>query len=198
MKTIEVDEDLYRYIASQTEHIGESASDILRRLLGVDGDKLPEAVEEVADVAEPSEPAPVVKKTETPEQPQGIVVSKDAGKENSVDGVKAMRSLLISDEFAGSKKAIERFMMVLSSLYVVDNDSFADAMQVKGRTRVYFADNEAVLLASGKTTKPRAIPGTPFWVITNNNTNRKRQMVDQVMTRMGFQADLIEKVCGSI
>ncbi|MCV6070919.1 replication initiation regulator SeqA, partial [Escherichia coli] len=25
MKTIEVDEDLYRYIASQTKHIGESA-----------------------------------------------------------------------------------------------------------------------------------------------------------------------------
>ncbi len=38
MKTIEVDEDLYRYIASQTLHIGESASDILRRLLNVDGE----------------------------------------------------------------------------------------------------------------------------------------------------------------
>lgn len=37
MKTIEVDEDLYRYIASQTKHIGESASDILRRLLNLDG-----------------------------------------------------------------------------------------------------------------------------------------------------------------
>jgi len=37
MKTIEVDEDLYRYIAGQTQHIGESASDILRRLLNVDG-----------------------------------------------------------------------------------------------------------------------------------------------------------------
>ncbi|MBK4773294.1 MAG: hypothetical protein FT726_27350, partial [Pantoea sp. Morm] len=27
MKTIEVDEELYRYIASHTQHIGESASD---------------------------------------------------------------------------------------------------------------------------------------------------------------------------
>ncbi|WP_199711840.1 hypothetical protein [Alginatibacterium sediminis] len=34
MKSIEVDEQLYRYIASQTQDIGESASDILRRLLG--------------------------------------------------------------------------------------------------------------------------------------------------------------------
>ena len=33
MKYIEIDEELYRYIASKTERIGESASDILRRLL---------------------------------------------------------------------------------------------------------------------------------------------------------------------
>lgn len=33
MKTIEIDDDLYAYIASQTQVIGESAGDILRRLL---------------------------------------------------------------------------------------------------------------------------------------------------------------------
>ncbi|MDG3087449.1 replication initiation negative regulator SeqA [Vibrio hannami] len=191
MKTIEVDEDLYRYIASQTEHIGESASDILRRLLGFDNNG--ETVRKDASM-----PTETVSEETKPEQPQGIVVSKDAGKETSIDGVKEMRSLLISDEFAGSKKAIDRFMQVLSALYRIDNSSFAEATQVKGRTRVYFADNESTLLESGKTTKPRAIPGTPFWVITNNNTNRKRQMAEQLMTRMGFQADLIEKVCSSI
>jgi negative modulator of initiation of replication len=186
MKTIEVDEDLYRYIAGQTKHIGESASDILRRLLGVDN-----------AVAAAEQPAQEEKPAEKP-QPAGIVVSKDAGKETGVDGVKMMRSLLISDEFAGSKKAIDRFMLVLSSLYKIDQPSFAEATQVKGRTRVYFAESEQVLLESGKTTKPKAIPNTPFWVITNTNTNRKRQMVEQLMTRMGFQADLIEKVCCSI
>lgn len=35
MKTIEVDEALYRFIASHTLHIGESASEILRRMLGL-------------------------------------------------------------------------------------------------------------------------------------------------------------------
>ncbi|GLO60263.1 negative modulator of initiation of replication [Vibrio sp. MACH09] len=190
MKTIEVDEDLYRYIAGQTEHIGESASDILRRLLHVDG------TEPAAQITEPEVEEQTTTAIES--QPVGIVVSKDAGNEEKVDGIKVMRSLLISDEFAASNKAIDRFMLVLSSLYQIDKPSFAEATQVKGRTRVYFADNENVLLASGKTTKPRAIPATPFWVITNNNTNRKRQMVDQLMTRMGFQADLIEKVCSSI
>ncbi|APE05552.1 replication initiation regulator SeqA [Alteromonas sp. RW2A1] len=33
MKSIEIDDDLYAFIASQTKHIGESASKILRRLL---------------------------------------------------------------------------------------------------------------------------------------------------------------------
>ena len=33
MKTIEIDEELYQFIAGQTKHIGEDASSILRRLL---------------------------------------------------------------------------------------------------------------------------------------------------------------------
>ena len=33
MKNIEIEDDLYAYIASQTQHIGETASDILRRLV---------------------------------------------------------------------------------------------------------------------------------------------------------------------
>ena len=33
MKTIDIDDDLYRFIASHTQQIGEPASDILRRLL---------------------------------------------------------------------------------------------------------------------------------------------------------------------
>ncbi len=180
MKTIDVDEDLYRYIASQTQHIGESASDILRRLLMADQEKTAKTIE-----------------THVPAI-NGVVVSKDAGKNIALDGVKVLRTLLISDEFASKDKAIDRFMLVLSTLHSTHNNNFAEATQVKGRTRVYFADNEDTLLASGKTTKPRQIPNTPFWVITNNNTNRKRQMVEQLMTRMGFQSDLIEKVCNAI
>ncbi|KJY85366.1 replication initiation regulator SeqA [Vibrio galatheae] len=179
MKTIEVDEDLYRYIASQTEHIGESASDILRRLL-------------MAESKASNTQAKVMA------QPKGVVVSKDAIKEEAVDSIKEMRSLLISDEFAGLKKAIDRFMLVLSTLHRLNPSDFSEATQVKGRKRVYFADNEQTLLANGNTTKPKAIPGSPFWVITNNNTSRKRQMVDQLMARMNFPSDLIEKVTNSI
>ncbi|CAH0525044.1 replication initiation negative regulator SeqA [Vibrio hippocampi] len=178
MKTIEVDEDLYRYIASQTHHIGESASDILRRLLNVD--------------ASETEQKPATAKT--------IVVSKDvpAPVFEKTDAVKEIRSLLISDEFAGLNKAIDRFMLVLSTLYRIEPTSFAEATQVKGRKRVYFANDEQTLLASGTTTKPKSIPNTPFWVITNTNTSRKRQMVEQVMTMMLLPAEVIEKVTNAI
>ncbi len=44
MKTIEVDDELYRYIAAHTLRIGESASDILRRMLKFSAASQPAAV----------------------------------------------------------------------------------------------------------------------------------------------------------
>lgn len=175
MKTINVDDDLYRYIASQTLHIGESASDILRRLLKVTAHEEAVSQEILAGTV-------------------GVVTALV----EPLDAVKTIRALLISDEFATYKKAIDRFMLVLSTLYRLDEARFSEAMSIKGRKRVYFADNEQSLLAGGQTTKPKPIPNTPFWVITNTNTPRKRQMVAQVMQRMGFAQELIEKVTLSI
>ncbi len=183
MKTIEVDEELYRFIASQTQHIGESASDILRRLLKVEQERL----------AQESAPTVTAEPVKT-----GIVVGREAGSDVKLDRVKTVRELLISDEFASLNKVIDKFMLLLKTLYSVDADAFAEATAVKGRKRVYFADNKELLLASGNTTKPRAIDGSPFWVITNTNTNRKRQMVEQLMERMTFPPELIEKVSNAI
>lgn len=62
MKTIEVDEELYRYIASHTQHIGESASDILRRMLKFTaGQTAPASPAQPAskDAAKESQPASV-------------------------------------------------------------------------------------------------------------------------------------------
>ena len=40
MKQIDIDDELYQYIASNTQSIGESASTILRRLLNLNGEKI--------------------------------------------------------------------------------------------------------------------------------------------------------------
>ncbi|MGU3413471.1 replication initiation negative regulator SeqA [Enterobacteriaceae bacterium C23F] len=184
MKTIEVDDELYGFIASHTKHIGESASDILRRML------------KISAVAQSA--APVVK--ETPAPSAAPVVAAPVKKASSPkDNVRAVRELLLSDEYAEQKKAVNRFLLVLTTLYSLDNKSFAEATEsLHGRTRVYFASDEATLLKNGNQTKPKQVPETPYWVITNTNTGRKCSMVEHIMQSMQFPAELTEKVCGTI
>ena len=180
MKTIEVDEELYRYIASHTQHIGESASEILRRMLKFTAGQSAPATPAVVAVAG-KEAQPVA----TQARPQ--------------DRVRAVRELLLSDEYAEQKKAVNRFMLVLSTLYRLDPAAFADATALlQGRTRVYFAGDEHTLLQNGTHTKPKHVPGTPYWVITNTNTGLKCIMVEHIMLAMQFPQELTEKVCGTI
>ena len=85
MKTIEVDEDLYRFIASRTQHIGESASDILRRLLALTPvaavtpppkPVAPQPAPAPAPVAKPS-PAPLPAAAPAKEDPKVAAKPKD-------------------------------------------------------------------------------------------------------------------------
>lgn len=185
MKTIEVDDELYRYIASHTQHIGESASDILRRMLKFTAGQTPAAT--TTPTANTSQSGAT---TPAPEE-------KPVNRAR--DRVRAVRELLLSDEYAEQKKAVNRFMMVLSTLYQLDAKTFGEATEsLHGRTRVYFAGNEQTLLANGNQTKPKHVPGTPYWVITNTNTGRKCSMIEHIMQSMQFPAELIEKVCGTI
>jgi len=181
MKTIEVDDELYRYIASHTQRIGESASDILRRML------------KFTAASQAAAPAPAVKATPAPAP---APVKKAASPK---DNVRAVRELLLSDEYADQKKAVNRFLLILTTLYSLDHKAFAEATEsLHGRTRVYFAESEATLLKNGNQTKPKQVPQTPYWVITNTNTGRKCSMVEHIMQSMQFPAELIEKVCGTI
>ncbi|AHF77809.1 Replication initiation regulator [Sodalis praecaptivus] len=181
MKTIEVDEDLYRYIAGHTQHIGESASDILRRML-----KFTPGVEQA------STPAPAV-----------TSAAKASEKSESVrplpERVRAMRELLLSDDYALQRKVVDRFMLVLTTLYTLSPQAFAASTEtLHGRTRTYFAGDRQTLLQSGHQTKPKQVPGTPYWVITNTNSDRKRSMIEHIMLAMQFPTELIEKVCGTL
>ena len=168
MKTIELDDDLYFFIASQTRHIGESASDILRRLL-----EQPVKAGTTVPVAPVAQPQPLA----------------DA---------MGLEALLDSDELQKEEKSINRFMLVLSTLYRDNPDSFTQATEIKGRKRVYFSRDPEALRASGSTTKPKQVPDTPFWVITNTNTSRKQNMVAQLMTSMGYDEDLTARLCGTV
>lgn len=196
MKTIELEDDLYRYIASQTQDIGESASDILRRLLSLPERcevELPEVEELQRDITDENraniEPAPVSVPVTPVRAP--VVVSKTT-LPSKID------QLIESKKFKETSVSVRKFIQILTVLYNENPKGFIAATEIKGRKRIYFATSKNALLNAGSTTKPRQIDNTPYWVITNTNTGRKRNIIAQLMAEMGYPHALIEAVSNSI
>lgn len=166
MKTIEIDDQLYMYIASQTQHIGENASSILRRLLAV---KLEAKPIKIAD-------------------------NVNCCKTNLED-FSLIYKLIKGDNFKQENKSVVRFLSILSLLYHWDSPRFSVAATLSyGSKRRYLATSESVLDEYGKNTQPKAITGTPYWVITNNNTARKCHIIESIMNNMIFPRYVIEDV----
>lgn len=181
MKNIEIDEELYQYIASNTQYIGESASSILRRLI-----KLP--TEHTADVVTAAKPDVV-------EQVVEEVVEQQAAPAPAVVDVNgSVFNYINKEELAMQRGAVGRFLLILAALYRVHNQQFATVCQIRGRDRLYFAASEAELAASGSSTKPRQIPDSPFWVITNSNTTRKKMMLTEVGRALGYNEQDVEDI----
>ncbi len=181
MKYIEIDEELYRHIASKTERIGESASDILRRLLGLDV--------ETVDVPAPEH----ISQPSSESQPVSPVVNKQlATGELNVEGLINQQSL------AEQKGAVGRFLFCLEAIYNVTGEQFDQVLQVQGRDRLYFATSKDSLLKASKSANPKEIGQSGFWVTTNNNTAKKRTILSEVLQQFGVDADQIEQVVSHI
>ncbi|OOF65819.1 replication initiation negative regulator SeqA [Rodentibacter sp. Ppn85] len=212
MKIIEVDEELYQYIARQTQSIGESASDILRRLLNLPANSsntldfvsFDNTINESAVVKSGNVLTKAMSANIPQAQPESALkkVESSAPKtvkkqsETAVNQItNKVRALLSSTEFQEESKAVVRFLAILRVLYRTDPESFAQATEfLQGRTRVYFARDEATLLMAGNHTKPKQIPDTPYWVITNTNSGRKMLMLEGAMQSMDLPEDLINEV----
>ncbi len=163
-KRIEIDDELYRFIAGHTQHIGESASSILRRLLNL----------------------------ETPAAPPAEVSPPTANRNE-----RASRSVFDSmtrADLAGQRSAVARFLYILGMLYRCHSDEFAGVLNISGRDRQYFAMSAAELEAHGSSTNPKQIPGSPYFVVTNNNTTRKKSMLTQVAEQLGYTQPEAEQI----
>ncbi|MGV6988746.1 replication initiation negative regulator SeqA [Testudinibacter sp. P80/BLE/0925] len=198
MKIIEVDEELYQYIAANTQSIGESASDILRRLLNFSSSNThPQSKEEPLPAVETGistdkaqAPAKTANGHETTPPPP-----KKQSDEAIQRVVARLTNVLQSDDFQQESKGVVRFLMILTALYRANPESFAQAAEsLQGRTRIYFARDEATLLQAGNHTKPRQIPESPYWVITNTNSQRKMLMLEGAMNSMHLPPELVDEV----
>ncbi|KNE85627.1 replication initiation negative regulator SeqA [Aggregatibacter aphrophilus] len=198
MKIIEVDEELYQYIAGNTQSIGESASDILRRLLNLSPRNAYVNLSENQSGLTPSSSNEQTQVTEQPtvfEEEINKPVIRKQSDEVMQKTITKLESLLNSEEFKQENKAVVRFLNILTILYRTNPEGFALATEsLQGRTRVYFARDEGTLLMAGNHTKPKQIPDTPYWVITNTNSGRKMLMLEGAMQSMHLPEELIEQV----
>jgi len=123
-----------------------------------------------------------------------VPLQTDDAIQQTVDRV---RQLLNSVDFQQESTAVNRFLALLTALYHNNSDSFAQAIAQEasqGRSRTYFARDEATLLAAGNHTKPKPIPNTPYWVITNTNSARKMLMLERTMQFMQLPESLINEI----
>lgn len=158
MKRIEVEDDLYAYIAGHTQQIGESASDILRRLLGL----------------------------------EPLTAGSQESIQNTVEDNVFNR--LNQQDVNVQKSVVARFLHILSMLYRSHPEQFDQVLTIRGRDRQYFARSEEELLTSGNSTNPKPIEGSPYWVVTNNNTTKKKSMLTQVAEQLGYSKPEAEKI----
>ncbi|MGL4474451.1 MAG: replication initiation negative regulator SeqA [Shewanella sp.] len=188
MKYIEVDEDLYRFIASKTERIGESASDILRRLLQITSTVAESSqLIEPQTISEPSLEVPVKEKVEiklpTPSPKLGKISA-----ENVVD----------ANALATQKGAVGRFLYVLEQLASLYPAHFSQVLQVQGRGRLYFAVSKEALLDASKTANPKEIGQSGYWVTTNNNTAKKQNILLEVLLHLGCDEEQAQQISALI
>ncbi len=175
MKTIQIEDDLYQYIASQTQNIGESASEILRRLLLGDAQAQVPAVEVTATTAVQTE-------TKVP-----------ASKAEKLPTTSVF-NLLNKEEVMTQKGAVGRFLFILAALHRAHPNDFDKVLSVKGRERDYFATSSEELEAHGSSIKPKQIPDSIYWVVTNNNTPRKKLIINEAAVALGYDGTEAEKL----
>ena len=201
MKNIEIDDELYLYIVSNTKAIGESASSILRRLLPSDDtNQLPVIQSTLVTELEDDE----IKEDELPHNTEATtseVIETDFSEEvQPINSSESVFNFINKEELAMQRGAVGRFLLILAALYRAHPKTFnivtniAPKVSARKNKRLYFALSEEILTASGSSTKPKQVPQSPFWVITNSNTTRKKMMLTEAATLLGYDENDVIKI----
>jgi len=192
MKQIDIDDELYQYIASNTQSIGESASTILRRLLNLSGEKIQTANVELNQNNQTAITTNTLPSAEQVTEPTKVKAP------DAVTPVKQKSAnvfnILNKEELAMQKGVVGRFLFILSAFYRTHKTDFSAVLEIKGRDRVYFATSKEDLVNSGSSMNPKNITDSEYWVMTNSNTTRKKMMLHEVALCLGYSAEQAEKI----
>lgn len=192
MKNIEIDDELYQYIVKNTEQIGESASSILRRLLSLT--EMPINAE-LTGSRSVNNKLPEISSVNIEVEAKNSASAKQVSKASeSVKTADYLFNYINKEELAMQRGAVGRFLLILVALHRVHPKKFTLVTEIRGKGRLYFGKSADELEASGSSTKPKQIGLSPFWVITNTNTTRKKMMLTEVAKELGYNQLDAEKI----
>ena len=165
MKSINLEDDLYAYIMDKVAKSGRSPSAVLRTELGL--------------------PNPSRSDSESPNAEK--LIRRDTASQRLSD-------FLDSPPLRTHRMAVKKYLAILSFVYQEKPDAFVRVPEiVKGRSRNYFGKSKQELTARGTSVNPQPIPDSPFWAVTNNDTSRKRDLLEDVLKFLGYEETVIEK-----
>lgn len=207
MRRIEIDDDLYEFLCKNTSEVGESKSSILRRLLGLTQTPNEQSPGVIPRVPLQTTPDNLSSRNEVePPFGGGASVSRAPSQSDreSIDSPEAsapvppLQVFLRNAAFVDLRQAVDRFLYLLTWLYMRDPARFQIVQEVRGKRRLYFSLNPEDILQSGQSTQPRRIPGTPWYVITNNDTGKKQAILAEAMYGLRYTQQEIEEAVAGI
>ncbi len=170
MKAVDIEDDVYEYLRQQqTTFSGESASEVLRRLLGLNSQ---------------TPRGPRIQIPGRSSLPLDLLQAKDEIQRD--ERKKALWEFLKGPQFQSERTGVGKFLSLLAFLHRENREKFAVIQSINGRSRKYFAESESDLEQSGTSVHPRSIPGSGYWVVTNNSTQSKCELLLQVMKLLGY------------
>lgn len=97
-----------------------------------------------------------------------------------------VEELLRSSHVQFSRGVVGRFLEILSWLQKRHPVEFREVLGISGRKRKYFASSESELAESGNSVAPKQIGNSTYWVITNNSTATKRDILAGVLQILNY------------
>lgn len=109
-----------------------------------------------------------------------------------------LTAVLNDPAFAQQYAAVDKMLYILRAAYRLKPEVFEKILLVQGRRRRYFAKNEIEILNSGKSTQPRKIPDTEYWVMTNSPTPQKQELLKGALRVLGFSYNAVKDAVATI
>jgi negative modulator of initiation of replication len=109
-----------------------------------------------------------------------------------------LRDFPHSPSFLANRNVVDQFLNLLSFVHQENPDKFEILESMEGRKRRYVARSDEELERSGVSVNAKRIPGTPFWVVTNNDTPNKKRLIAQALTLLGYSHETIRLVPESL